>query len=283
MTVSAQSVRIAQDAPIKFEFSQGNFTYLIEAELKGATATFKFSVKKAFGLPVGAAGAEFTVEGLLKRFRSKDTIVIQNNTPQNFSHSYEKLQGNATLGLAIAGSGNDAVNLELPVVIMKIPFLVGPVPVELDVKVQFVVNCVVPLDGSALIKVKFDYDSDLGFSYQGTTVQKNARLGSITFGEQSQPHTGASSAISVNFGVGFPRVELSAFNESLVGWMQTAFLIGGSFTPFFPACQTADVLFLGAAGIKAGLKLIGFSVDLGSVTFFQEKKRILEAGDCPPP
>ena len=62
-------------------------------------------------------------------------------------------------------------------------------------------------------------------------------------------------------------------------WAQTAFLVGGSFTPFFPSCQTADAQFIGAAGYDFGI--LGFELATGSTTLFEIKKELLRAGDCP--
>ena len=122
---------------------------------------------------------------------------------------------------------------------MNIPFVVGLVPVKLKIGAQFVVNAAVPLDGSAQVGTTFTYDSDLGLDFDGVTVQAGGRAGDTTFGDPLHM-TGASSAISANFGIGFPRVSLDVAGGTLVPW-QTA-LIGGSYiVP--PARQTADAQF----------------------------------------
>jgi hypothetical protein len=151
------------------------------------------------------------------------------------------------------------------------------IPVILNVKVQFVVNALVPAEGSSRVKASFSYDSDLGLSYNGTTVETGGRLGAVNFGEEVT-ETGAAGPVGANFGMGFPRVELGIFGETIVPWAQTAFLIGGSFT-MIPPCQTADAEFLGAAGLN--LKFLGVKVNLGSHTLFRMKEELLRAGECP--
>lgn len=260
--------------PISFTVESDAYTFQIDATLDTETSTFNFTVTKDVG---AGATARFIARGELKRFRSRDTIVIHNGELQEFGHEMSGMQGDVTLELVVAASGSDALNLELPVPIMKIPFVVGFLPVVLTIKAQFVANAVVPIDGSSSIRTNFTYDSDLGLNYNGTTMEAGGRLGSIVFGKDIN-QTGASGPISVNFGVGFPRVELSILADTVVPWAQTAFLIGGSYT-FFPACQTADAQFLGAAGYDLGL--FGFTLLSGSKTLFSETKPLLRAGDCP--
>jgi hypothetical protein len=167
------------------------------------------------------------------------------------------------------------VNIELPFVLLKYPFMLGPIPVIINVKLQFVAALEVPFDGSSWVKVNFKYDSDIGFKYDGVDVGAAGRLGDYNFGKE-QAQTGASSGIVANFGVGFPRVELEMAGEHVVPWAQTAFLIEGNFTPVFPALQQAKAAFIGAVGIN--LEFFGFGWD-GSLTLFQEEQVIYEAGE----
>lgn len=260
--------------PIEFSLEIGGLTYEIKATLDNELATFEFTVTKGVG---DAVKGKFVATGQIRRFRSKDRIAFEDSELREFGHELNGMQGEVTLELVVAASGNDFINLELPATIMRVPFLVGMIPMELDVKVQFVINASVPIDGSSRVKTKFTYDSDLGLSCDGVTVSAGGHVGSMEFGKDTN-ETGASGAISANFGLGFPRVELSILGDSVVPWAQTAFLIGGSYT-FTPPCQKADALFLGALGYKLGL----FGLDLlsGSKTLFTEEMELLRAGDCP--
>ncbi len=261
--------------PIDITLTVGDYDYEIKATLDTTTTTFEITGSKVLG---AATTAKVVASGFLERFRSKDTIQFQNGQCTEFGHELNSMKGEATLELIVAASGQDAVNLKFPVTIMKIPFVVGFIPMVLNVKIQFVINAVVPFDASAHVKAKFTYDSDLGFAYNGTDVSAGGRLGSILFGQDTN-QTGASNAISANFGIGFPRVELNILHDSAVTWAQTAFLIGGSYT-FMPACQTADAQFIGSAGYSLGLFGV-VNVASGSKQLFSEKKPLLRSGQCP--
>ena len=259
--------------PINITFDIGEIHYEIKCTLAKETADFEFNVTKDLA---GQLKARFTAKGQIARFRSKDQMVFDSGELQVFGHDLTGMRGQANLELAVTGSGNDFIDYKLPVPIMKIPFAVGIVPVVVSVGAQFVINASVPVDGSSLVRTSFSYDSDLGLSFDGITTQAGGRMGDLTFGD-AQHQTGASSAISANFGIGFPRVSLSIAADTLVPWAQTAFLIGGAYT-FYPACQTADAQFIGAVGYDFGL--LGFKLFSGSKTLFSEKKELLRAGDC---
>ena len=261
--------------PINITFEQGGLKYELKATLDGATADFDFTVTKGVGAGVTA---RFTAKGQIVRFRNKNQINFEGGQLTHFGHELNGMRGNTELKLVVAGSGSDAIDFKLPVPIMKIPFVVGYIPAVLSISAQFVVNAAVPLEGSAQVGTSFAYDSDLGFNFNGVEVMAGGRAGDTTFGDPLHM-TGAASAISANFGIGFPRVSLDIAAGTLVPWAQTAFLVGGSYT-FTPACQTADAQFIGAAGYNLGI--LGFELASGSKTLFTQKKELLRAGDCPP-
>lgn len=261
--------------PVNITFEQGGLKYELKVVLDGATADFDFTVTKGVGAGVKA---RFTAKGQIVRFRNKNHIRFEDGQLQDFGHELNAMRGHTDLALVVAGSGNDLVDLKLPVPIMKIPFVVGYIPATLSIGAQFVVNAVVPIEGSAQVATRFTYDSDLGLDFNGTTMTAGGRMGDVRFGDGATTATGAASAIGANFGIGYPRVSLDIAGGTLVPWAQTAFLVGGSFT-FTPPCQTADAQFIGAAGFDLGI--LGFSLASGSRTLFTMKKPLLRAGQCP--
>ncbi|MBI5091748.1 MAG: PKD domain-containing protein [Candidatus Hydrogenedentes bacterium] len=261
--------------PINITFEQGELKYELKATLDVATADFDFTVTKGVGPGITA---RFTAKGQIVRFRNKNHITIASGQVTDFGHELNGMRGHTDLKLVVAGSGSDAVDFKIPVPLMKIPFVVGYIPAVLSIGAQFVVNAQVPLEGSAQVGSSFDYDSDLGFTFNGATVQAGGRAGNTTFGDPLH-QTGAATAIGANFGIGYPRVTLSIAGGTLVPWAQTAFLVGGSYT-FTPPCQTADAQFIGAVGYNLGI--LGFDLASGSKTLFTQKKELLRAGQCPP-
>lgn len=274
--VAGKQYAVPKDGtPIDISFEIGEFKYEIKATLDTETSTFEFTVTKGI---VATVEGKFVASGKITRFRSKNDFELSGGQLQQWGSDLSGMRGDVTLDLVVAGSGRDVIDYKLPVPIMKIPFLVGPIPVVLGIKIQFVINGSVPVDGSSRVRTGFTYDSDLGLTYNGTSVSAGGSLASLTFGDDDMHQTGASSAVAANFGVGFPRVELSILGDSIVPWAQTAFLVGGTYT-FTPACQTADAQFLGSMGYNLGL--FGFDLLSGKYTLFSQTKKLLRSGQCP--
>ncbi len=257
----------------EFEFSYGEFSYRIKFAFTDEKADVEFEITKDLVSPITA---KFRATGSIGNFNSSTEMTFADSKLTKFGQKNTDITGDLTLNLTVAGSGRDDITFDFPVVLLKYPVMVGPIPVVISLKVLFVINCVVPVDGSAQVEVKFDYKSTTGFKYDGTTVSADASMGDQSM-NKNIAQTGAASAIGVNFGLAFPRIEIGAFGEVLVPWIQTAFLIGGDYT-FTPACQQAKSQFIGACGFDFSLAGFGYN---GKKTLWQEEKVLLKSGDCP--
>ncbi len=257
----------------EFEFKYGDYTYRIKFAFSDIRADVEFEISKDLVKPVTA---KFLATGSIEKFFSNTEMKFENSKLTNFRQKNANMKGDLTLNLTVAGSGRDAITFNFPVVLLKFPMIVGSIPVTINLKVLFVVNCVVPVDGSSQIEARFTYNSTTGVKYDGTKVSADASIG-----EQSQEkkiaQTGASTAIGANFGLAFPRLEIAVFDDNIVPWIQTAFLIGGDFT-FTPPCQQAKSMFIGACGVDLSFFGLGYSAEH---TFWQEEKVLLQTAECP--
>jgi hypothetical protein len=256
----------------EFEFTYGAYGYRIKFDFAETGANVEFEITKELVKPISA---KFTAIGTINNFNSATDMKFENNKLTSFDQKNANITGDLTLNLTVAGSGSDALTFDFPVVLLKYPLMVGPIPVVINVKVLFVVNCVVPVDGSSQVEAKFSYNSTTGVKYDGVSVNADASIGDYTIGKKIN-QTGASSAIAANFGLAFPRLELELFGEVIVPYIQTAFLIGGDYT-FTPACQQAKAQFIGACGVDLSLLGYGYSI---KKTLWQEEKILLQSGDC---
>lgn len=262
----------ANDDGFEFDFPYGDYTYRIKFTYRKDGADVEFEVSKDLVKPVSA---KFLAAGTINNFTSEAKIEYAQGQLTNVEQSNNGLSGNLTLSLTVAGSGRDEIAFELPVVLLKCPVLIGQIPVVINVKVLFVINCVVPVDGSSQVSVKFNYDSSTGITYDGYKVTLEGSIGEQSMKKETA-QTGASSGIAVNFGLAFPRLEISILNEVIVPYVQTSFLIGGDYTSF-PACQQARSMYIGACGID--LSFLGFKY-AASKTLWQEESILLQSGEC---
>ncbi len=256
----------------EFEFTYGEYSYKITFAFTDTKADVEFEISKELVKPVTA---KFTAKGSIENFNSSSEVVFKDSELQKFGQKNTNMKGDLTLNLTVAGSGRDGITFDFPVVLLKYPVMVGPILVVINVKVLFVINCVVPVDGSSQVEVKFEYNSTTGIKYNGTEVSADASIGDQQM-NKNKAQTGASSAIGVNWGLAFPRLEIGVFDQFIVPYIQTAFLIGGDYT-FTPPCQQAKSQFIGACGVDLSFFGFGYSA---KKTFWQEEKVLLKSGDC---
>ena len=258
------------DFELKIKY--GAYDYTISFKMQGDSTIVSMEIEKEVGSKVTA---KFSAEGTLIKFKSEMDLKYKDSTVKNLKVSNENLKGDLTVALTAAASGGDKLNFDFPIVLLRYPFLVGPIPVVLNVTVKFVANAVVPLDGSARVSANFEFDSQTGVKYNGTDVSAEANIGPFKISKNTA-ETGASNAISASFGLAFPRIELGIFGNVIVPYAQTAFLVGGDFT-FMPACQRAQAEFIGAIGYE--FEFLGFSKS-DEYNLWDEKKFLLKSGDC---
>ena len=260
------------DKETSFNFSYGGYDYSIVMNMNNDYATVKIGVSKKIS---GAIKGSFTAEGKISALYSENKIEYEKAQLKTYSNSNNNLSGELTLALTVAGSGNDALDLELPVILGAYPLMVGPIPTVITLKLQVVINAVVPLDGSAQVSTKFKYDSQTGISWDGVKTVTKGKIGNYSIDKQNTD-AGASSAIGVNYGIGFPRIEVGIFGNLVVPYIQTAFLIGGNYTSY-PACRQIKASFIGGCGVD--LSFLGFSHS-EKKNLWQEDKVLLQVGDC---
>ena len=269
----APITRAGKDVSFNFDF--GDYNYAISMTMNGEDAKVKLEVtKKILGSNVKA---KLAAEGTMYAFYSQNKITYQKGKLKDYTNANKNLKGDLTLSATLAGSGNASINFVPAVMLGTYPLMVGPIPVLITVKMQIVINVVVPMDGSASISTRFKYDSETGFTYNGTQTSAKGRIGSYSF-DKDGVDVGASSSIAVNFGIGFPRIEIGLFGNVIVPWIQTAFLINGDYT-FYPACKRVQASYIGAYGVN--LSFLGFSAKpVEEKNLWQQDIAFIKSGEC---
>lgn len=216
------------------------------------------------------------LEGVLYKFRALGKVTIKDRKLIEFDARNDYVAGDLTLSLNAAGSGTN-LGIESDFTLLKYP--IPQIPFfTIKIKALVVMNGVIPPEGSCLMKAKFSYDVDQGFSYTTGGALPKMLVRREEFDKiGSDPRTGAASAASLSFGLGFPRVELEFLNTR-IAWIQPAYLLGGDYTAM-PACQQAKAQFIGSAGY--GIGAFGITLASGSKTLWQKEKVLLKAGQCP--
>lgn len=261
---------------IGFSIKVGSYEYTIWMKLLKEKAIITVIAEKEIA---STKVAKLTVQGELKRFRTKGNIKISNNQLDDFENRNSFKETDITLSLSAAGSGND-IGIEVPLPLLP-PFPIAGIPFFLfEIKALIVMNASVPPDGSSLIAAKFRYTAEQGFRFVKGDQKPSAivNLQSNEFDKTSQqPHTGASGPVAISWGIAAPRFEIT-LGGTTVAWVHAAYLLGGDYVMLPKPCQRAQLGFYGAYGWALG----GFGLTLasGSGNLWKHEKVILKAGDC---
>ncbi|MBI5324489.1 MAG: hypothetical protein HZB41_04335 [Ignavibacteriae bacterium] len=275
------SIQKVTNDSIGLGFKYGSFEYSIGIKFNKDLVHLTIIAEK---IVADTKVAKLTVEGELRKFKTTGKIMIKDHVLQDFNASNDFQEGEFSLKVSATGSGTD-IGVEVPLPLLKFP-IAGIPFIWFEIKCLVVMNAVVPPDqvASTLLEYKFKYNADLGLQYNKATesCDKKANLRSHEFTELNKPHSGATGAMSMSWGLAVPRFEINVgvpeFYNTTVGWIHSAYLVGGDYT-FYPACQRAQVGFYGAYGWALGA--FGMSFASGSGNLWKQEKFFLKAGNCP--
>lgn len=254
-------------------FTAGSYSGTIQMTLAGQNAQVSITLQKG-------TSAKLTCNGTIGRFRQQTNLTIGSNQLQSLSHKDQGMNADLTLNATVAGSGYDPLKaFELPVVLLEVPYMVGPILVEMKVSATFVISAVVPVDGSAQLETHFTYNSDVGFQFNGTQVTANGQIGNWNM-TKNKDDIGASGGIGVNFGLDFPKLEVDIMHKAVVPYAQTGILTGGNFT-FTPPCKEIAGAYVGSVGCDLSFFGVGPSIKLFSKELWNQQDTFVKSGNCP--
>ena len=126
-----------------------------------------------------------------------------------------------------ARGGVSPVELEVPVPMLTYTWLVGPVPVTLDLSADIIGNVSATAQASATAKASFSYSGDAGFSFEGAGVSAS---GATDIGEMDPDPADSAAPMGIDvdaqFGVAFPSVSLSILGQGVVPHLHAGVVIG---------------------------------------------------------
>lgn len=255
----------------------GNYGYEISMDFAGDDAAVTCKITEEAGLGIGT---EFKLEGTMKKLRSTSQIQFAGGDITNVDYSNRNLRGELKASMKVKQQTAD-YGFKVPVILLKYPFLVGPIPVVLNVRLEWAVTAGIPLGGEASVAATFSFDSETGFSYDGIELKAKGQAGSWNVSTE-EANTGAVGATFAEFAIGFPQVEVDVFFKTFVPYARTTFLLRGDYSLSGlggQSCQTAKATFAGIVGAK--MSALGL-VNLGERQFqlWAVEKELLRLGEC---
>ena len=275
----AKGQRIGNDT-LKFKFSASGIDYEMgispEKGGQGKIKTCRFIFKASKG-----GSTSMVAEGHATLPDQRVLIYMEDGKLKNFKLENEGMTGNVELKMATAGDKPGEHNFSLPKLALSIPLLPmlptplgplpNPIPMSVDVGVQFTSKVTLPDPmSSATGTSKIAYSADGGFTYEGSDVQTHGELGQADFQSGTfDSAAGFGMPVDLQFGVAFPRISLNiAYQE--VGYFYVGYLMGSSLE-WGPLCKRGYSKVV----VEGGYKLEAFGIGLVNerITFVEKDKR----------
>ena len=291
---SGEEIGEAIHDSIEVDRENGSVAWTYEAD--GNTFQFRLTSKgDAVDILVvvsrgGAADATmaFRGEGTIASMRSVASTSYVDGELASSDIDVQELGGSLDLSLAVAGAGTAPVQLEVPVPMLTYTWLVGPVPVTVDLTAQIIGNVRAEANASAQATASFEYRGDVGITYEGTEVTTSG----ATDVDQMDPEPADSAAamglnVDAQFGVAFPKVSLSLFGQGIVPHLHWGAVIGSSLewggpAAGFPASSVCKQAYV-RMEVTGGYDITVLGRELASETFdpLYEDERRTQGDSCP--
>lgn len=253
---------------LEWTYTEADRAYTFALDVGSEEATIRIQVRSPAS---GDADLAYTAEGTVGTMRSVASAEYSDGELQDFELQQKDLAGDLTLSVAAAGSGLGSIDWTFPGLMFKYVVFAGPVPVTIGIETKLIGNITVPAKASAQAESNFTYRGEAGFKYTGTSVDADAQLGSMQFDPEPADSAGnIGSDVDVQFGVAFPRIQVSVFDQGIIPYVHAGVTIGSSLT-WGPVCKRSYVRFV----VQAGYDLAVLGVSLGSekVTLYEDQKR----------
>src|SRR5690625_181741 len=269
---------------VEWTFSMAPNKYQFRLTSKGDSVEILVVVSRYDG---SEAKLAYRAEGTIGSVRSVASASYSGGELQNSDVNLDNLAVDLDLSIAAAGAGVGSLRTEIPIPFMKFTWLVGPVPVTMEIKASITGAIDAKADASATAEASFAYRGGVGISFEGSSL--SAAGGTISAGMEPQPADSASSMginVDAQYGVAFPEVSLSLFGQGLVPYIRPGFVMGSSLTwgdpaAGFPAssiCKEAYVRTEVAVGYD--FKVLGKSLSSAEENLYEDRKDA-RAESCP--
>ena len=215
-----------EEGSVAWTYSADGNTFRFRLTAHGDSVDLLVVVSREGG---GGASMAFRGEGTIASLRSAASSRYAEGELVEADVDMQQLGGDLDLSLAVAGAGTSPVELDVPVPMLTYTWLVGPVPVTVDVTAEIIGNVRAEANASAQATASFSYRGDAGFTYQGADVGVS---GSTDIGEMDPQPADSAAGMGINvdaqFGVGFPKVALSVFGQGVIPHLRWGSVIGSS-------------------------------------------------------
>ncbi|MCB0720050.1 MAG: hypothetical protein KDD65_16505 [Bacteroidetes bacterium] len=260
---------------MQFKYKEGDYNYVVQFELNPTDTVRTEVIVQVTKKIDGNLKATFIGKGKLKQFQSSGDLSISNNQADEVDISNDNVKLEMELSLAAAGSGLGDFSWKMPEVGLPIKFLVGSIPVTVNVRVQFVLKMKVQNEASATAKTTMSYDGSSGFHYDGVDVSVNHQtINHLFHGTNADSGANIGNLVDAQLGIAFPKIDVDIFAVPIVPNFLVGFVVGTNLS-WGPVCKSGYTRI----DIKAGadFKILNLSTTIADTTLWTEKR---ESAPC---
>lgn len=229
--------RSGDDAfPLQWRYSQDGLDYVFALGPGAEHLTVYIQVTRDVG---GRTAMAYTAQGRIDIPRTSGNVSIRGGSLRGADIDQQGLSGTFELTAVVAGGGGKIpFEFELPGIWFKYVVPVGPIPVTIGITAKLVGDVEVPVEASAQASSSFSFGGDVGFRYEGTSVQPRVNMPDL--GIVPEPADSAATFgnyVNAEFGVAFPEMSISLFDQGVVPRVFPAMYVG-SRLQWGPLCKS---------------------------------------------
>lgn len=274
----------ADDGNVEWTYGQDGNKYQFRLTSRGDAVDILVVVSRESG---GDSTMAFRAEGSMGAMRSVAANEFADGQLDSSTVDLRQLASDLDLSLSVAGAGTAPVDFTVPVPMLTYTWLVGPVPVTMDITTEIIGKVDAQANASATAEASFGYRGDVGLAFEGAQVSSSG----ATDVARMDPEPADSAAamgldVDAQFGVAFPHVSLSILGQGLVPELRAGAVIGsnlqwGGPAAGFPAsslCKTAYVRMEVSGGYD--FKVLGQSLTSDEFELYKDENKT-RGDSCP--
>ena len=230
----------------------------IEREIRGWKIEFELTPEAGDKLKIKLTATKervcsITAEGFISSFTSNSSIQIEGGETQQFSYNNDGLEGEVELKFAAVGLGSEIAILEIPATIERTILVQGIIPVTLRLKANLKIYPEVAAGSSSQASMKLTYNSNLGFSYDGSRMNTTGGVSNDTAEQTGDSNTATAGIAGMGVGGEFPRFEIGILGNTVVPYLllnthASSYLSTGLLDN--RPCHTATLKYAAHAGVN---------------------------------
>lgn len=223
--------------------------------------------------------ANISFKGFISDFDNETEVSVANSELQLFRSENSNLRGEVEAQFAAVELGDDGEMLNIPWTMFERPLLISGIPFVFKIKANAKVFPAIPGGASSQGHMKFSYNGNTGFRYEGRRVNPEGNITAQTFEILGETLAAGAMGAGLGLGLEFPRFEIASLGEIVVPYFLMNTYLDTQLDTYRP-CQMGNMKGKLVAGLS--LSFFGASYNAEKELWKASKRWEREGSNCPP-